>query len=78
MSLSATIEPWICLVPSPSSPVPPFGGPPPPRSPRGWPPSDLSERVNATPETIRDHYDHPELLRRMESRRENFDDTEEQ
>jgi site-specific recombinase XerD len=35
----------------------------------GWPPDVLSERVNATPEVIREHYDHPQLLRRMESRR---------
>ena len=36
---------------------------------RGWPPDALAERVNATPEVIREHYDHPQLLRRMESRR---------
>ncbi|RDZ34486.1 MULTISPECIES: site-specific integrase [unclassified Haloferax] len=36
---------------------------------RGWPPEVLSERANATPEVIRQHYDHPDLLRRMQSRR---------
>ena len=36
---------------------------------RGWPPEVLAERANATPEVIRQHYDHPQLLRRMESRR---------
>ncbi len=35
----------------------------------GWPPEVLSERVNATPEVIRTHYDQPDLLKRMESRR---------
>jgi site-specific recombinase XerD len=40
---------------------------------RGWPPEDLAERVNATPEVIRQHYDHPQLLRRMESRRRFLD-----
>ncbi|WP_135806787.1 tyrosine-type recombinase/integrase [Halorussus marinus] len=42
----------------------------------GWPPEVLAEKVNATPETIRQHYDHPELLRRMESRRSYLDDLE--
>jgi integrase len=41
---------------------------------RGWPPEDLAERVNATPETIREHYDHPQLLRRMQTRRRHFVD----
>jgi len=36
---------------------------------RGWPPEVLAERVNATPEVIRTHYDQPDLLKRMESRR---------
>ena len=36
---------------------------------RGWPPEVLSEKVNATPEVIRDHYDHPDQLKRMQSRR---------
>ncbi|WP_049967700.1 tyrosine-type recombinase/integrase [Haloferax prahovense] len=35
----------------------------------GWPPEVLSERANATPEVIRQHYDHPDLLKRMQSRR---------
>lgn len=35
----------------------------------GWPPEVLAERVNATPEVIRTHYDKPDLLKRMESRR---------
>jgi len=34
-----------------------------------WPPEVLAERVNATPEVIRTHYDEPDLLKRMESRR---------
>ena len=42
----------------------------------GWPPEALAEKVNATPETIRAHYDHPEKLRRMESRRNYLDDLE--
>lgn len=42
----------------------------------GWPPEALAEKVNATPETIREHYDHPEKLRRMESRRSFLDDLE--
>jgi len=44
---------------------------------RGWPPEALAERANATPEVIREHYDHPQLLRRMESRRHYLDDTQE-
>lgn len=39
----------------------------------GWPPDVLAERVNATPDVIRDHYDQPDLLRRMESRRNYLD-----
>jgi site-specific recombinase XerD len=39
----------------------------------GWPPEVLAERVNATPEVIRTHYDQPDLLRRMESRRSYLD-----
>lgn len=35
----------------------------------GWPPEVLAERVNATPDVIRTHYDQPDLLKRMESRR---------
>lgn len=40
---------------------------------RGWAPSDLAERVNASPEVIREHYDQPQLLRRMQSRRSYLD-----
>ncbi|WP_312907051.1 tyrosine-type recombinase/integrase [Natronosalvus caseinilyticus] len=36
----------------------------------GWPPEVVAERVNATPEVIRAHYDHPDPIRRMQSRRE--------
>ncbi len=36
----------------------------------GWPPEVVAERVNATPDVIREHYDHPDPLRRMQSRRE--------
>ena len=39
----------------------------------GWPPEVLAERVNATPEVIRTHYDQPDLLKRMESRRSYLD-----
>ncbi|MXR51127.1 site-specific integrase [Halovenus sp. WSH3] len=39
----------------------------------GWPPEVLAERVNATPEVIRTHYDQPDLLKRMESRRDYLD-----
>lgn len=35
----------------------------------GWPPEVVAERVNATPEVIREHYDHPDPIRRMQSRR---------
>jgi site-specific recombinase XerD len=41
---------------------------------QGWPPDVLAERVNATPEVIRDHYDHPQLLQRMQSRRSFFEE----
>ncbi|WP_323173818.1 site-specific integrase [Natrialba sp. PRR66] len=37
---------------------------------QGWPPEVVAERVNATPEVIREHYDHPDPIRRMQSRRE--------
>lgn len=40
----------------------------------GWPPDVLAERVNATPEVIRTHYDQPDLLKRMESRRSYLED----
>ncbi|WP_435359321.1 tyrosine-type recombinase/integrase [Haloarchaeobius sp. DFWS5] len=40
----------------------------------GWPPEVVAERVNATPEVIRNHYDHPDPLRRMQSRRDFLDD----
>ena len=36
---------------------------------QGWPPEVVGERVDATPETIRLHYDLPDKIRRMESRR---------
>lgn len=39
----------------------------------GWPPEVVAERVNATPEVIRAHYDHPDPIRRMQSRREFLD-----
>ncbi|SDM46691.1 Site-specific recombinase XerD [Halogranum gelatinilyticum] len=39
----------------------------------GWPIEQLAERVNATPQVIRDHYDQPDLLKRMESRRSHLD-----
>ena len=39
----------------------------------GWPPEVLAERVNATPGVIRTHYDQPDLLKRMESRRNYLD-----
>lgn len=41
----------------------------------GWPPDVLAERVNATPEIIRTHYDQPDLLKRMESRRNYLDNS---
>ncbi|QSG11308.1 XerD/XerC family integrase [Halapricum desulfuricans] len=36
----------------------------------GWPPEAVGERVDATPETIRLHYDMPDQIRRMQSRRD--------
>jgi len=39
----------------------------------GMPPAEVAERVDATPETIRQHYDHPDGLDRMETRREFVD-----
>ncbi|WP_424017998.1 tyrosine-type recombinase/integrase [Halorientalis pallida] len=42
-----------------------------------WPPEVLAERVNATPEVIRTHYDKPDLLKRMESRRSYMETTNE-
>jgi site-specific recombinase XerD len=39
----------------------------------GWPPEVVAERVNATPEVIRAHYDHPDPIRRMQSRRKFLD-----
>jgi len=45
---------------------------------RGWPPEDVAERVNATPEVIRAHYDHPQLLKRMQSRRRFIDGGEDE
>ena len=35
----------------------------------GWPPEVVGERVDATPETIRLHYDMPDKIRRMQTRR---------
>lgn len=42
----------------------------------GWPPEVVAERVNATPEVIREHYDHPDPIRRMQSRREFLNEEE--
>jgi len=36
---------------------------------QGWPPDVVGERVDATPETIRLHYDLPDKIRRMQTRR---------
>lgn len=36
---------------------------------QGWPPEVVGERVDATPETIRLHYDLPDKIKRMQSRR---------
>ena len=36
---------------------------------QGWPPEVVGERVDATPETIRLHYDLPDKIRRMQTRR---------
>ena len=43
---------------------------------KDWPPEVVGERVDATPETIRLHYDLPDKIRRMQSRRkylQNYD-----
>jgi len=40
-----------------------------------WPPEVVGERVDATPETIRLHYDLPDKIRRMQSRRSYLEDT---
>jgi len=42
---------------------------------QGWPPEAVGERVDATPETIRLHYDLPDKIRRMQSRRHYVNDT---
>lgn len=42
----------------------------------GWPQEVLAERVNASPDVIRTHYDQPNLLKRMESRRSYLGDQE--
>ena len=42
----------------------------------GISPEDVSERVDATPETIRQHYDFSDELQRLENRRERFEDLE--
>lgn len=39
----------------------------------GWPIDSLAERANASAEVIREHYDHPDLLKRMQSRRQYLD-----
>lgn len=39
-----------------------------------WPPEVVGERVDATPETIRLHYDLPDKIRRMQSRRKYLED----
>lgn len=41
---------------------------------KGWPPEVVGERVDATPETIRLHYDLPDKIRRMQSRRKYLED----
>jgi site-specific recombinase XerD len=38
-----------------------------------WSIENLAERVNATPKVIRDHYDKPDQLKRMQSRRADLD-----
>lgn len=43
----------------------------------GWPPEVVAERVNATPEVIREHYDHPDPIRRMQSRRQYLEEDSE-
>jgi len=42
---------------------------------QGWPPEVVGERVDATPETIRLHYDLPDKIRRMQSRRNYLKET---
>jgi site-specific recombinase XerD len=42
----------------------------------GIAPEDVSERVDATPETIRQHYDFSDELQRLENRRESFEELE--
>ncbi|WP_248515052.1 tyrosine-type recombinase/integrase [Salinarchaeum laminariae] len=42
---------------------------------QGWPPEAVGERVDATPETIRLHYDLPDKIRRMQSRRQHVSAT---
>lgn len=42
---------------------------------QGWPPEAVGERVDATPETIRLHYDLPDAIRRMQSRRNYIEET---
>ncbi|WP_237560581.1 tyrosine-type recombinase/integrase [Halostella litorea] len=42
---------------------------------QGWPPEAVGERVDATPETIRLHYDLPDKIRRMQSRRTYIEET---
>jgi len=41
---------------------------------QGWPPEVVGERVDATPETIRLHYDLPDKIRRMQTRRKYLED----
>jgi site-specific recombinase XerD len=41
---------------------------------KDWPPEVVGERVDATPETIRLHYDLPDKIRRMQSRRKYLED----
>jgi site-specific recombinase XerD len=43
---------------------------------RGWSKTDLAARVNATPEVIETHYDWPDEVRRMQSRRPLLDSLE--
>ena len=42
---------------------------------QGWPPEAVGERVDATPQTIRLHYDLPDEIRRMQSRRSYLEET---
>jgi site-specific recombinase XerD len=43
----------------------------------GWPIEKLAERVNATPQVIRDHYDQPNPFQRMKSRRDHLNKLDE-